>query len=383
MDFVLENATVLAGESRLDHGCVAVKDGRIAHVGPSGSLKAAPPKHVDLGGRRLVPGFVDLQVNGGGGALFNAAPTLETLRTIADAHARFGTTSLLPTLISDDLSVMRAAIQAVRLAIDEAVPGILGIHIEGPFISPHRKGAHDGRKLRRIDDQAAGILTSLGRDAVTLVTIAPELTSPARVSELASAGVLVFAGHTAASYEDCVAAEKAGLSGYTHLFNGMAPFQGSDPGVVGAAIDSPTAVFGIIADGHHVHPASLRLACNAKYRGGALLVTDAMPTVGSTESGFELYGERIERVDGVLRNAAGSLAGSDLTMVAAVRNCMDFCGYDWMEAVRMASAYPARVAGREGEIGSIRVGAVADLVELTDDMEIHRVWRRGEEFHTR
>ena len=383
MDFVLENATVLAGESRLDRGCVAVKDGRIAHVGPSGSLGAVPLKSIDLEGRRLVPGFVDLQVNGGGGALFNSAPTVETLRTIADAHARFGTTSLLPTLISDDLSVMRTAIQAVRAAIDEAVPGILGIHVEGPFISPQRKGAHDGSKLRRIDDEAVAILTSLGRDAITMVTIAPELTSPARVSELASAGVLVFAGHTAASYDDCVAAERAGLSGYTHLFNGMTPLQGREPGPVGAAISSSKAVFGIIADGHHVHPATLRLACNAKHRGGALLVTDAMPTVGSTESGFELYGERIELVGGVLRNSAGSLAGSNLAMIQAVRNCMEFCGYGWMEAVRMASTYPAQVTGRDAQIGSIRAGAAADLVELTDDMEIRRVWRRGREFQVR
>jgi len=260
------------------------------------------------------------------------------------------------------------------------VPGILGIHLEGPFLNPARKGAHDARKFREIDDEAIEILTSLGEDAVTLVTLAPELTTRGRIAELVSSGVIVFAGHTAACYEDCMAAEKAGLSGYTHLFNAMTPLGSREPGVVGAAIGSADAVFGIIADGHHVHPASVRLACKAKYDGGAILVTDAMPTVGSEKPGFKLNGEWLEVLDGVLRTSSGSLAGSNLSMIEAVRNCMTFTGFDWTEAVRLASSYPARAIGCDGSVGEIREGAWADFVELTDDLDIYRVWRGGKRF---
>lgn len=380
MALILENGQVLAGKSVLTDVSVLIEDGLITSIAPADSNELPVGTRIDLEGRRLVPGFVDIQVNGGGGVLLNNAPTIATLQTMADTHARFGATSILPTLISDDFVVMRTAIAAVREAIDMGVPGIVGIHLEGPFLNPARKGAHDAGKFRALDDEAIEILTSLGTDAVTLVTLAPELTTRGQISELVSSGLIVFAGHTAACYEDCVAAEKAGLSGYTHLFNAMTPFASREPGVVGAAIGSTDAVFGIIADGYHVHPASVSLACKTKYDGGAILVTDAMPTVGSEKSGFELNGEWIEVVDGVLRNSAGSLAGSNLTMIEAVRNCMTFAGFDWTEAVRMASSYPARAIGCAGSIGEIGEGARADLVELTDDLDVYRVWRGGEEF---
>jgi len=240
-----------------------------------------------------------------------------------------------------------------------------------------RKGAHDAAKFRVIDDSAVALLTSLGRDAVTLVTLAPEQTTTDRIVELVTAGILVFAGHTAATYDDCVAAERAGLSGYTHLFNAMTPFSSREPGVVGAAVASRNTVFGIIADGHHVHPVSVQLACKAKKTGGAILVTDAMPTVGSDETGFDLNGERIELNEGVLRSVSGSLAGSNLSMIGAVRNAMSFIGVEWQEAVRMASTYPARAIGRDDTVGSIKENAQADFIELTDDFEVSRVWRRG------
>ena len=378
MSLVIENARVLTGDSIAENASVLVERGFVRLVS-TGCAGDHPADHrIDLDNRRLVPGFVDIQVNGGGGVLFNNAPTVESIQRIADAHAQFGTTSLLPTLISDDFDTMRDAIGAVRTAIDDKLPGILGIHLEGPFLNVERKGAHDPGRIRAIDDESIEIVTSLGDDAVTLITLAPEQTTPERIAQLVEAGVIVFAGHTQASYDQCVAAEEAGLSGYTHLFNGMTPFGSREPGVVGAAIESEDAVFDIIADGHHVHPASVRLACRAKRKGGALLVTDAMPTVGSDATAFELYEENIKLADGVLRNAAGSLAGSNLSMIEAVSNAMRFIGVSWDEAVRMASTYPAQAIGRQGFIGCIEPGARADLVELPDDLKIARVWRSGE-----
>lgn len=378
MRLIFENAQILMGDVLQENASVVVEDGVVQSVGVVTPGTSPGDQRFDLDGRFLVPGFVDIQVNGGGGVLFNNTPSVESIRRIADAHAGFGTTSILPTLISDDPDTMRTAIGAVRNAIDGGVPGILGIHLEGPFLNVERRGAHHPRRIQVIDDAAIEMLTSLGDDAVTLVTLAPEKTTPDRIAQLVEAGVIVFAGHTQASYDECIAAEKAGLSGYTHLFNGMTPLGSREPGVVGAAIESADAVFGIIADGHHVHPSSVRLACRAKHRGGALLVTDAMPTVGSKASDFELYGEKIELVDGVLRNAAGSLAGSNLSMIEAVRNAMRFADISWEEAVRMASTYPAQAIGRRGVVGCIKEGARADLIELTENIEVVRVWRGGE-----
>lgn len=378
---LLDNATLFDGAAVSLRRSVLIDGTTIAEISTAGATTPPGAVRFDLEGRRLVPGFVDIQVNGGGGALFNNDPSVSALHRIADAHVQFGTTSLLPTLISDDYSVMRAAIAAVRQAIDEAVPGIIGIHLEGPFLSETRKGAHDASKFRKLDAEGLEILTSLGDDAVALVTLAPENTPPAHIAELREAGVIVFAGHTAATYEQCVEAEAAGLHGYTHLFNAMTPFGSRDPGVVGRAIESSSTVFSIIADGHHVHPASVRMAVRSKCRGGAILVTDAMPTVGVAKPWFELDGERIEVQDGVLRNAAGSLAGSHLTMIDAVRNAVDFSDITWDEAVRMATTYPSAAVGLRKHVGEIRVGGVADLVEMNDEIGIVRVWRRGVLMH--
>ena len=374
---VLTNATVFTGESVHENCSVVIENGLIADLVLDGRSVVGSMTEIDLQGRRLAPGFVDLQVNGGGGVLFNDSPTAETLRVIGKAHARFGTTAFLPTLISDDYAVMRAAVDAVRRARLERVPGVLGLHLEGPFLNPRRHGAHDPMKLRQIDDEGISILNSLGRDSVTLVTLAPELTTPQVIRRLCKDGVIVFAGHSEANYEQCRQAVAAGLSGFTHLFNAMPPVAGRAPGVVGAALELEEPVFSIIADGHHVHPASLRMALGAKKRGGAVLVTDAMPTVGSTLTQFELSGERVELAGGVLRNARGSLAGSHLNMFEAVRNTMRMAGVDWREAVRMASSYPARALGVADRRGYLIPGYRADLVEFDQKMMLHRTWVGG------
>ena len=373
----LINATLFTGESVHRNSSVIIENGLITDLVLDGRPAIDGVTEIDLQGRCLAPGFIDIQVNGGGGVLFNNSPTVETLRAIGEAHARFGTTAFLPTLISDDYAVMRAAVDTVRRARLERVPGVLGLHLEGPFLNPERCGAHDAAKLRTIDDEGIDIVTSLGRDAVTLVTLAPELTSSEVIERLCSAGVIVFAGHSEADYEQCRHAVAAGLSGFTHLFNAMPTVTGRAPGMVGAALDLDEAVFSIIADGHHVHPASLRAALGAKKRGGAVLVTDSMPTVGSTLWRFELGGERVELKDGVLRNQRGSLAGSHLNMFDAVRNTMRMAGLDWREAVRMASSYPAHALGVADRRGYLFPRYRADLVEFDQDMVLHRTWVAG------
>ncbi|MCY4478195.1 MAG: N-acetylglucosamine-6-phosphate deacetylase [Gammaproteobacteria bacterium] len=374
----LTNATVFTGERVIEDCSLIVEKGRFGELVPHGPPPGGAEKVIDLKGRRIAPGFIDLQVNGGGGVLFNNSPTVGALSAMAAAHARFGTTAFLPTIISDDYAIMRAAIGAVRQARKEELSGVAGIHLEGPFLSPARRGTHDAARLRALDEEAIELLTSPRPDLVTLITLAPEKTTPERIARLCDTGAIVFGGHSTASYKQCLAAIDAGLGGFTHLFNGMEPIRGRDPGMVGAALDSPHCRFSIIADGHHVHPALLRLAVQAGKGGRALLVTDAMPTLGSKNTSFELYGETIELHQGVLRDASGSLAGANLGMIDAVRNVMRFADLDWTEAVRMASSYPARAIGVDKERGFIRPGYAADFVELGDDMALHRTWSGGE-----
>jgi N-acetylglucosamine-6-phosphate deacetylase len=323
-----------------------------------------------------VPGFIDLQVNGGGGALFNAAPTVESLRRIASAHRAYGTTGFLPTLITDNYEVMRQAVAAVKQSIEEGVPGVLGIHLEGPFLNSERRGVHDSNKFVALDQEGFDIVTSLDVGK-TLLTLAPELTTSAMIRRLVEAGIIVSAGHSAANYSETRAALAAGVSGFTHLYNAMTPLQSREPGMVGAALEDEDSWFGIIADGHHMHPASFCIAVAAKKLGGAVLVTDAMPTVGSTDKSFAVDGETILARNGRLTNAAGALAGSDLDMLSAVNNAADFARIDWFEAVRMATEYPAKALGLEGELGAIKAGYRASLLALDDQRQILASWIDG------
>ncbi|MET0328667.1 MAG: N-acetylglucosamine-6-phosphate deacetylase, partial [Luteimonas sp.] len=321
-------------------------------------------------------GFVDAQVNGGGGVLFNNATTVEAIRTIAHAHRRFGTTAMLPTLISDDLEVMRSAIAAVREAIETGVPGIAGIHLEGPYLAPARKGTHDAGKFRVPEADDVALAASLD-NGVTLVTLAPEQVPRDRIRALVDAGVIVAAGHTAGTYEEVRDGLEAGITGFTHLYNAMSPLQGRDPGAVGAALEDRDSWCGIIVDGAHVHAASLRVALAAKPRGKVFLVTDAMPPVGSDRPDYVLYGETITAVDGVVRNAAGSLAGSALDMITAVRNTVRTLGVPLDEAARMAATYPAQFLGLDHDLGRIAPGLRADFVVVDEGLAVQGVWIGG------
>jgi N-acetylglucosamine-6-phosphate deacetylase len=355
---------------------VLVKDGSIAEVLNADDPRAIEAQRHDLQGRLLLPGFIDTQVNGGGGVLFNDAPTVETLRTIAAAHARYGSTGLLPTLISDDLEVMRKAVTTVDQAIAAGVPGILGIHLEGPFLSLERKGVHDPAKIRPIDAHGVEISSSLKRGK-TLLTLAPERTTPEVIRELTARGVIVAAGHTAANYEQTRAALAAGVRGFTHLFNAMTPLTGREPGVVGAALDDPNSWCGLIVDGHHVAWATLRIAIRAKASGRMMLVTDAMPPVGSADPSFMLKGERVSCRDGICLTPDGVLAGSCLDMASAVRNTVHKLGLPLDEAARMASTYPADFIGLTASHGRIAAGCAADLVVVDDDVQVMETWIRG------
>lgn len=378
MKTVLRNARILAGDEFRDDLAVVIEDGRItALVSDAAPQLGSADEQVDLGGGWLLPGFIDAQVNGGGGVLFNNTPDVDSLRTLAAAHRRFGTTGLLPTLISDDVQVMRRAIDATRAAIAQGVPGVLGIHLEGPYIAPARKGTHDANKFRVPDADEIAMAASLD-NGVTLLTLAPERVPLESIRALVERGVIVAAGHTAASYEEARAGLDAGIRGFTHLYNAMSPLTGREPGVVGAALEDRDSWIGIIADGVHVHPASLRVALAAKPRGKVMLVTDAMPPVGADSPSYELYGEVITAVDGVVRNAAGSLAGSALDMATAVRNAVHLLGLPLDEAARMASRYPAQFLNLDDRLGEIAEGYQADLVLLDDALQVRATWIAGE-----
>ncbi len=376
MAIVLRNGRVLAGEVFRDDVAVVLEGGHVADVLPAGDPRLAGLPVRDLEGGWLMPGFIDIQVNGGGGVLFNNEPTPDGLRAIAAAHRRFGTTGLLPTLISDTPEKMALAVAAARQAIADGVPGILGIHLEGPYINPVRKGTHDAHMLRLPDTREIEVDTSLG-NGVTLITLAPEEVPAADIRAFAGRGAIVFGGHSAASYEQARAGIVAGIRGFTHLYNAMSQLVGREPGVAGAALDDPDTWVGVIADGVHVHPASLRIAVKAKPRGKVMLVTDAMPPVGSEQKSYLLNGETVSDVDGVIRNSAGALAGSALDMATAVRNAVRWLGVDLAEAARMASLYPAQCLRVDDRYGRIVAGHRADLVLLDADLRVRDTWIGG------
>lgn len=376
MGVALTNACALLDDGFHNRQTVLINGGRISAVAPDGELDLAGAECTDVGGRRLLPGFIDLQVNGGGGVMFNGDPTVDGIRRIGAAHRAFGTTGFLPTLISTDLDVVADAISAVSEAIDSGVPGVLGIHLEGPFLNVRRKGVHDASKFRSLDADAIALLASL-MNGRTLVTLAPEMVAPADIAALVDAGIVVAAGHSDAGYDEVRAAIDAGLSGFTHLFNAMPPLTSREPGVVGAALDDPGSWCGLIVDGFHVHPATLRIAVAGKPRGRCLLVTDAMSGVGHEDRSFMLDGRRIEIVNGKCVTADGTLAGSNLDMAAAVGNAVEQLGVDVAEAARMASRYPAEALGLGHELGRIADGYRADLALADDQLKIVRTWIRG------
>jgi N-acetylglucosamine-6-phosphate deacetylase len=373
---------LVRGRMLLDDGfvegrAVLHQDGRIVAVTDEREARLRAARVHDLEGALLMPGFVDCQVNGGGGVLFNDDPSVETIAAIGRAHRRFGTTAFMPTLISDDLSVIARAIGAVREAIAQRVPGVIGVHIEGPFINAARKGAHDAAKFRDLDERGVALLASLGAGR-TLVTLAPEMTAPGAIRMLAQSGVVISAGHTNATYEETRAAFASGVSGVTHLFNAMSPLSHREPGTVGAALADEQCWCGLIVDGRHVHPAVLRIALAAKRLDRFMLVTDAMPAVGSEQDFFMLQGRRILVRDGLCVDENGVLSGSALDMASAVRNTVRMLDVPLESAARMASAHPAAFLRLGHELGRIAPGYRADFVAMDDELRVRHTWIDGE-----
>ena len=381
MSIALINGRMLLGDGHaggaLTEGrCVLLEEGRIAAIAAPGEQRVKRARRHDLEGALLLPGFIDSQVNGGGGVLFNDDPSVEAIRAIGRAHRRFGTTGFLPTLISDDLEVVARAIAAVRAALESGVPGVLGIHIEGPFLNVERKGVHDPAKLRELDASAVGLLSSL-RAGRTLVTLAPEMTTPELIQGLVAAGVVVSAGHTNATYAQMSTALRHGLSGFTHLFNAMSQLTGREPGAVGAALEDRGSWCGIIVDGQHISPVVLRIALRCKPHDRFMLVTDAMPGVGTQATSFELQGRRILVSGDVCVDEEGRLAGSNIDMASCVRNAVRMLGVPLAEAARMASQWPAEFLGLGKELGRIAPGFRASLVAADDELKVLDTWIDG------
>ena len=376
MRTALLNGRILAGERIVSGLVVLLADGRIEAVTDLDDARCRDAAAIDLEAQVLLPGFIDVQVNGGGGVLFNDDPSLESIRAIGAAHRRYGTTGFLPTLISDDLDTIGQAIAAVQSSLDARLPGALGIHIEGPFLNWARRGVHDPKHLRRLDNGVVSLLRSL-RGGRTVLTLAPEMTTGDMIAQLAASGILLSAGHSDASYAQTAAAIEHGVRGFTHLFNAMAPLAPREPGIVGAALYDPSTWCGIIVDGHHVDPVMLKLALRCKRNDRFMLVTDAMPPVGSSAPSFILQGRTIHVVDGVCRDENGTLAGTGLDMATAVRNAVSLLGLSLAEAARMASEYPAAFLGLDNEIGRIAPGYRANLVLLDDGLRVQRTWIEG------
>ena len=374
---LFHGARIFNGDTILDNHAVLVEGGVVSALVPAGEMPNAD-ETIDLDGGLLAPGYIDLQVNGGGGVLFNDTPTVEAIAEIAGAHRRFGVTGLLPTLITDTPEKMRLAAQAVHDAMSAGVAGCIGIHLEGPFLAPSRKGAHRADLIRSMGADDVDFLLGLEVGTV-LVTLAPDMVAPDLIRRLADGGIVVSLGHSEATYDQVAAAVDAGATGVTHLYNAMSPLDHRAPGMVGGALEFGALSCGIIADGHHVHPAALKAAIRAKRGPGELFfVSDAMPTVGDPGDRFELNGRTVTRENGRLTLDDGTLAGSDLDMASAVRYAVEHLDVPLEEALRMASLYPARLVHLDRRYGRIAPGFTADFVQLDGHNKVRSVRVGGE-----
>jgi N-acetylglucosamine-6-phosphate deacetylase len=348
------------GAALREHWAVIVEQGRIAALLRRGEVPPDLATHALPDGAWLAPGFIDVQVNGGGDVLFNNAANPDAITAIAAAHRRFGTTALLPTLITDNDDKMIAAREAVEIAM-ERQPGVLGIHFEGPFLSPEKCGVHDPALMRAPAERHRELLTGL-RGGVTLVTLAPERVPVGFIRSLAQDNVRICLGHSMASYEQTKSAMAEGLTGFTHLFNAMRPLGAREPGPIAAALETQDCWYGLIVDGLHVAPAMLRLALRGA--GTAMLVTDAMPCVGGVKGSFTLYGREIVVEGERCTTKDGTLAGSGIDMATAVRNCVALLGAPLTDALRFASRAPAEFLGLGDRLGRLAPGYRADMVAL-------------------
>jgi N-acetylglucosamine-6-phosphate deacetylase len=373
-DKIITGARIFDGEAWHDGKSLVVEDGKVVAIADS----SYDAQTIDATGLLIVPGFVDLQVNGGGGVMFNNQPDVDGIACICAAHAKFGTTALMVTLITDTPEINAKAVEAGIKAQATNVPGFLGLHFEGPHLSLSRKGTHDPALIRPMDDsdqqRLLGCKQSLSH---VLTTIAPESVSAEQVTSLSQAGIIVSLGHTDATYAMAAHYASAGASMVTHLFNAMSQLGNREPGLVGAGLHENAFHCGLIADGFHVDPVSMALALNAK-KGPAriFLVTDAMSTIGTDDTGFELNERQVYRKDGRLTLADGTLAGADIDMLSCVRFVHQRIGLPLEEALRMASVYPAQAIKADTK-GRLLAGYDADFVLLNENLSIRSTWIGG------
>ncbi len=373
---VLTGARLFDGERFLEDRALIVDAGAIVGLVRYAERPRAAEER-DLGGGILAPGFIDWQVNGGGGVLFNESPTVEGIRAIVEAHRKYGTTAVLPTVITDAPGALAAALEASRAALHE-VPGAIGVHVEGPFIDPRRKGAHPPEWIRPMRESDAQALIA-ARSGVMVVTLAPVSVESQRVAQLAKSGIVVSLGHSDATAEEARAAFDAGATAVTHLFNAMSQLAHRAPGVVGAALADPRVICGFIADGYHVHEAATRVALKAKGPGGIALVSDAMPPAAGGPKIYELNGRRVTQEGLRLTLDDGTLAGAAITMLDAVRYVHRTIGADLVDALTMATSTPARLLRIDDKYGRLKPRFRADLVHLGEDLNLSGVWVGGEE----
>jgi len=375
--FAIAAGRIFDGEAWHDDAALIVVDGLVEGIIRRDAVPASMA--VADGGAMLVPGFIDLQVNGGGGLMLNDKPDADTLDIICKAQMPFGTTAVLPTLITDTPEITRSTIAAGAEAAKRKMPGFLGLHLEGPHLSLSRKGAHDPKLIHPMDAaEQAALIAARPSMPVLLTTVAPESVTVAQVKGLADAGVVVSLGHTDTSYRTAKQYAEAGASMATHLFNAMSQIGNREPGLAGAAVDIGTFSAGLIADGIHVDPATMQIALKAKNGPARIfLVTDAMASIGTDLQSFQLNGRTIKRENGRLTLEDGTLAGADLDMISAIRFMHETIGYDLGEAIRMASLYPAEAVGQEKRLGRLARDYAANAVQLTDTLDVSGTWIDG------
>ncbi len=382
--FVIHAAQVLINGKVVETQSIFIKKGKITAISNTTNLEGLTDHvpyldRIELSRGILVPGFIDTQVNGGGGLMFNHVPNLATLQCMMRAHSQFGTTAMLPTVITDDIKVMQSAADAVSEALKSQEPGIIGIHFEGPHLSLAKRGCHSPLHLRGISEAEWKVY--LRKDlGVRIITVAPEVVTCAQIKILVKSGVIVSLGHSNAKAEDVLLAIDAGATGFTHLYNGMSAFTSREPGMVGAALINKSSYCGIILDGQHIHPLTATLAWRAKGPKKLMLVSDAMSPVGTKLSEFDFFDGKVIRDGLQLRDKHGSLAGSVLDMASAVRYAVNSLDIGVENAITMASKTPATFIN-SSDLGEIAVGLQADLVWLDDDLQVLAVWIAGENIY--
>ena len=374
MKRALLGSQIFCGERFYDHHALLIDGNSIIEIVDENNIPKAFNK-IELNQGILAPGFIDLQVNGGGGILFNNRPTKESLNTIINAHQFFGTTSIMPTVISDSIKVLTKCTRAVAQEIKKN-SGLLGIHIEGPFFSLKYRGVHQKKYISKLSSEYLELFSNL-KEYPVILTLAPECISMKDLNHLASLGIKIMAGHTDASYDELEQAAKNNLNGFTHLFNAMSQMSAREPGAVGAALDFDNLYASIIVDLHHVHHSLIELAYQKKPIGKLFFISDSMATINHGEPTFELYDEVVSEQNGRITNAEGKLAGSSITQIDAVKNAYQKCNIPLDHALAMASRYPAEFIGVDRYLGSLKPNYRADLVHFDSNFKVNNVWTSG------